>query len=234
MKKRHCLGIVGGMGPLAGVRLQELLIEATPATRDQDHLFMICVTDPSIPDRTESLQRDQGTDFTRAIIRCAETLVRAGATEIVMACHTAHSRYDEIQASVSVPVLNLIAITTAHLSTLYPRGAKIGLLMTDGARADRLYQVPLEAAGFIPLLPDSKNQRALMKLIYAVKARGSTRETNEKLRSIISHLHQRGAQAIVLGCTELSVAWRDIGTDPSVEDPLRIFADQIVARMKLS
>ena len=54
------IGIVGGMGPMAGVYLQELIIEATPASRDQDHLEVVCFTNPHVPERMRSLAEDGG------------------------------------------------------------------------------------------------------------------------------------------------------------------------------
>ncbi len=59
-KNNFRIGIVGGMGPMAGVLLQKLIIEATPAEQDQDHLEVICFTNPHVPDRTRSLQEDDG------------------------------------------------------------------------------------------------------------------------------------------------------------------------------
>ena len=88
------IGIVGGMGPMAGVYLQQLIIEATPAERDQDHFEVVCFTNPHVPERMRSLAEDGGRRYAEAVRASARLLVHAGATHIVIPCNTAHARLE--------------------------------------------------------------------------------------------------------------------------------------------
>ncbi len=223
------IGILGGMGPLAGVHLQRLIIEATPATKDQDHLQVVCFTNPQIPDRTASLLGDdRGTLCVAAIQESLGVLARAGVDVAVIPCNTVHARFEEIQRATPVPIVDMVALAAEELYRRVPAGTAVGLLTTDGARAARLYEI---AAGNAVrwVYPDDTEQRAVMDVIYGIKA-GKLEEGKSALARLADVLRKRGAEMLVLGCTELSLcadALESVGY--RVIDPLRIVATHVVA-----
>src|SRR3989344_2637505 len=92
VKNNFRIGILGGMGPMAGVALQKLIIEYTPASKDQDHIQVLCFTNPHIPDRTKSLKEDGGAKFLAAVAASTQVLEKAGVHCIVIPCNTSHAR----------------------------------------------------------------------------------------------------------------------------------------------
>jgi aspartate racemase len=221
------IGIIGGMGPMAGVYLQQLIIEATPAKRDQDHLQVVCFTNPQVPDRTRSLEEDGGRRYVQAIRDSASLLVDAGATLIVIPCNTAHARLDDIRCGIPVPFVNMIELTAQEAAAQYTPGTSIAVLVTVGTRREEVYQRALEPRGFPCLLPNDEEQGRLMDVIHAIKA-GRTNDVAEALVGITSALVARGAGVVLLGCTELSLchaAVAALGTP--VLDPLRIVARHV-------
>ena len=126
------IGIVGGMGPLAGVYFQQLLIEATPAQRDQDHFQAVCFTNPHVPERMRSLAEDGGRRYADAVRASARLLVAAGVTHIAIPCNTAHARLAEIQRGVDVPIVNMVALALHALVAEHGHGQRVGLLATVG------------------------------------------------------------------------------------------------------
>jgi len=228
IENQQRIGIVGGMGPMAGVLLQKLIIEATPAARDQDHLQVICFTNPQIPDRTTSLQEDGGASYLEAVIETAQTLYLAGATILIIPCNTAHARFDDLQRVIPLPILNIVELTAKRIAEQYGGAARIGLLATDGTIQAGLYQKVLGRYGIICAVPSEENQKKVMQAIYTIKA-GNHNSALRLCRSAIKELMRGGGQYILLGCTELSLCFEEIQKAKyTVVDPLRIVAQLLV------
>ncbi len=222
------IGIVGGMGPMAGVYFQRLIIEATPAERDQDHLEVVCFTNPHVPERMRSLAEDGGKQFAAAVRDSARLLARAGATCIAVPCNTAHTRLPEIQTGVRVPVLDMIALTAHELVERYGTGRRVGLLATIGTLDERLYQ---QAAGSTIaewILPDAAEQESVARAIKAVKVGGWCEDADD-LRRLARRLAARGAEILVIGCTELALCYEALqGAGIPLVEPMRIMARHLV------
>lgn len=222
------IGILGGMGPMAGVLLQKLIIEATPAERDQGHVQVVCFTNPKIPDRACSLKEDNGEAFCIAIKESFRVLTRTNVHVIVIACNTAHVKFREIQAGTEVPIVNLISLTAQKLKNVYGDQAKIGVLATDALLGSELYQTELRKNNQDVILPDANDQKKLMGIMYAIKANALS-GVEEGLKAISVSLIARGVNVILLGCTELSLYFQEIQSlGVRVEDPLRVVAKYLV------
>lgn len=228
--RQEIIGIVGGMGPMAGVLLQKLIIESTVAKRDQDHIPVVTFTNPNIPDRTTSLFGPlKGSDFTRTIQETAEILVSSGATVIGIPCNTSHARFAEIQARVSVPIVNMVKATceTVRIKSVN----KIGLLATNGTIATQIYQ--RENLDLDWIRPSEINQQIIMQTIYGIKS--GIPMTTKKILPVIEELKCEGAEAIVLACTELSLLFPLIIAafpDLPVVDSSRALARSLVQYVK--
>jgi aspartate racemase len=230
MTRPFRLGILGGMGPLAGILLQRRVVEATPARRDQDHIASIHLCDPAIPDRTASLREGAGHAVAERLAAHAQTLEGAGATAIAIACHTAHAVHADVAAAVAIPVLHLPNATAKKLAAQLRPGATVGILATDGALEHRVFHGALEREGLRTLTPPLSLQARTMALIYAIKASPQPVEAHAaELIRLVEQLKRNGAEAVILGCTELSVHADAVANDPAVADPLKAIAADIVA-----
>jgi aspartate racemase len=222
------IGIVGGMGPMAGVYLQQLIIEATPAQKDQDHFQVVCFTNPHVPERMRSLAEDGGHRYADAVRASAQLLVAAGVSHVVIPCNTAHARLPEIQRGVDVPIVNMVALALKSLVDTHGAGQRVGLLATTGTIGQRVYQDGLPGTSLDWLLPDDDDQRLVSEAILAVKVNEGPRMANALL-GVATRLVHRGAGVILVGCTELSMCLdvlRPAGV-PLV-DPMRILAQHLV------
>ncbi len=226
---RERIGIVGGMGPLAGVHFQKLIVEATPAKKDQDHLEVVCYTNPGIPDRTASLFEDGGQRFVDGITKTLQVLSGAGATLAVMPCITAHAKFSDISDSSPLPVLNVIHALDEYVVGRYGTGATVGILATDGTVKGRIF----EMSGNIKCIyPPSEYQREIMKLILDIKAGMNLTKAADQLLEYAKHFKKDNVDAVILGCTEFSLCLGDIKDrlDIPVVDPLEVAAKEIVRR----
>ena len=219
MKKT--LGIIGGMGPLATVDLFQKIISLTSAETDHDHIHIIVDCNTNIPDRTQAILHG-GENPLREIAGSARRLIQAGAQILMMACNTAHHFYKEVTQDVDIPILNMLQETAIAVQK---RGiTRVGLLATDATIQMRLYHEPLAEQGIDILLPSSNGQQQVMDLIYkGIKAGNFSIDIQPFLQEL-QRMQQKGAQAFILGCTELPVAFERFLIPFVTIDPTEILA----------
>jgi aspartate racemase len=218
------VGILGGMGPAATHAFYGHLIGQTDARSDQAHLHVVMDANPAIPDRTAFLVNG-GDDPRPALITAAKALKMLGADFAVIPCNTASVFIEDITAASGLPVISWIAIAADALQDL--GCITVGLLATSGTIRTHLYQDELEARGIAVLIPTTADQDTVMDVIYGpagVKAQGFPgKPAQDDLLHVASNLADAGADAVLLGCTELpltvpvqSAAWPLPAIDPAV------------------
>ena len=221
-EKRNLLGIIGGLGPMSTVYFCELLIARTRAERDADHIDMLISNRATTPDRTAFIL-GQSTDDPLPVMR-EETrrLTSAGADLLVIPCNTAHYFYDGLKETCRLPILNIIEETVAFL---HRAGAKtIGLLATDGTVLSRSYDKICQKYGMTCITPDPDGQKTVMSIIYDAVKQNKPVDRAAFLR-VANSLLDRGAERLVLGCTELSLLNKETHLDPAVfVDSLEVLA----------
>ena len=219
MKK--ILGIIGGMGPAATCDLMEKIIALTEASCDQEHIHMISDVNTAIPDRTAAILHG-GADPVPEMTASARRLEAAGAEFLIMPCNTAHFFYDRIAEQVSIPILHMPRLTAAVLKKAGVQ--KAGVLATDGTIESGVYARALEAEGIEPVYPGPVHQAMIMRLIYeGVKARKMPL-TDISVGELLESLRQKGAEKFLLACTELPIAFQELGIRQDCLDPTRVLA----------
>ena len=203
------IGILGGMGPLATVDFMERVISLTSsagASRDQQHLELLVAHLPHIPDRSEALL-GTGESPLPALLRGIDMLNRNEVALIVIPCNSAHHWYDAMREHSRAPIIH---IAEASVAALPPALRRVAVLATGGTFHSGLYQRMLAARGFESVEPDIATQRQIDTCIGEVKA-GRIDASTEHLARALDWLVRQGAQAAVLGCTELPLAARQMG-----------------------
>ena len=215
------LGIIGGLGPMTTAYFMELIIRMTDAKTDQEHLEMVILNRPSIPDRTSYILDHTKESPLAPLIKGGKDLIDMGADIIAIPCVTAHFYFDELQQELSVPVIHLIR-EIGHLLQK-EKIARVGILATDGTIQSRLFQSELKKLGISYIIPNEDSQRMLMDIIYNHIKAGKTIPTKD-IQRIIKELTDQGAMRIILGCTELSLLKREHGRSPLYIDALEVLA----------
>jgi aspartate racemase len=196
------VGVLGGMGPDATVDFMSKVIAVTPASKDQDHLHMLVDHNPGVPNRQEAILRG-GADPGPELAAMAARLEAAGADFLVIPCNTAYVFQDSILAAVSIPLVSIIDVTIAEIHERAPAATSVGVLATDGCLEAGVYQRALEASGMSPVLPEAAEAERLMSLINGIKGGWADDETVASMRELAEALCERGAQAVIAGCTEI-------------------------------
>ncbi len=219
MKKT--IGIIGGMGPLATCDLFKKIIENTDASCDQEHARVVIDNNTEIADRTEAILNN-GKDPLPEMIKSAEGLEQMGADVIIMPCNTAHYFIKEISSSVDIPVLNMIEETAKEAKK---QGiTKAGLLATDGTCKAGVYDAVFEPMGIELIKPEGEDQQAVMDVIYkGIKASNYKIDLSGFYKTL-DDLFEKGAQVLILGCTELPLAFDVFDIDRPSIDPTLVLA----------
>ena len=213
------------MGPEATVHLFDLIVKKTRAKKDGDHISIIIMNNPEIPDRTAAIIGDRESPLP-FLIQTAKNLERAGADFLVMPCITAHHYYQEITAKIDIPLIHMIRETINHIMIKLPGISSFGLLATTGTLKIRLFQEEMEKIKSPVIIPDSEQQKKVMEAIYGltgIKA-GYKDFPREILSETTELLRNKGAQAIIAGCTEIALISEEIFFDLPVINPLHILA----------
>lgn len=199
---KKTVGIIGGMGPGATALLFQKLIDYTDAKSDSEHMHIIIDNNTQIPDRTTAILNGENTPALY-ICESGKKLESCGAELLLIPCNTSHYFYEDIQTQLSVPVINMIA-ETAKVCLKYGY-KKVGILATTGTCSTDTYGRELKKFGIEAVYPDKEGQEKVMDVIYKQVKAGkkiNVQILDQTLKKMASH----GAQAFILGCTELPMA----------------------------
>jgi len=226
------VGVLGGMGPLATIDFMRKMLQATPAATDQEHVPVVVSSIPQVPDRTRAFHGD-GASPLHAMVASGRRLVAAGAGLVLIPCNTAHLWFDEIRLAIGLPMLHLVDAALEEAIAVAGSAGRIGLMATDATLASGLYvnRVPsdMPGRGVQWLLPTAREMLELvMPGIAAVKA-GQLGAGAELFNGAALALKQRGASAVVLGCTEIPVVIDAANSPLPVIDATAALARRAVA-----
>ena len=218
------LGIIGGMGTQATARFYEVLHNLQSVASEQEYLDVLLYSKPSIPDRTAFITGKSSESPLDHLIRAAQVLDSAGASCIVIPCATSHFFYGELVKSVKIPVLNMLEETARYAKAC---GIKhVCLLATDGTLSGAFFHKAFDKYSIDVTVPDKSMQSDLMDMIYDVKC--GKEVTAAIFESMISKLRDDGAEAVVLGCTELCVIAGSTKQNPVIINTLEVLAEAAI------
>ena len=203
------IGIFGGMGPLATVDFLDKLVRLTPASRDQEHLPVIVASLPHVPDRSSAIL-GRGFDPLPQLLNGIRFLNDSGVGVIAIPCNSSHHWYEQMSRESAVPVLHIARACVEAVARAGARRAAI--FATRGALASGFYQRELQAHGLDFIVPSEQGvQIDVDDCIRDVKGGQLVAAAAAMTRACKGALAQ-GADAVIMGCTELPVAVREAQT----------------------
>lgn len=230
-------GIIGGIGPEATAYFQGLLVKIghETAKKDQEHVPYLLYNNPQIPDRTSHLVYGKENPLPE-LIHTGRILKNAGATFLAMLCNTSHAYAEDLEKLTGLPVVNMIDLTANYVNYAYGNNSKVGLLATDGTVMSNLYQNSFfEINPSIEVLtPSVRNQKKVMNAIYDIKSVSVNERNMNALQDAAQELLDRGANVIILGCTEIPLAFANEKLKFKYIDPMEVLAREIAAKTMLS
>jgi aspartate racemase len=221
------IGIMGGMGPEATVDFFREIIRLTPAKKDQDHLPVVIYSNPKTPERTQAILHG-GEDPTPYLIESALILERAGAGILAVPCNTAHYFLPRVRPKVGVPILDMIEETFLSTRARVGNAKAVGLLATAGTVQSGVYRDVFARHGIEILVPQAADQERLQQAIHMVKADSYDRVRHDVFEKIGATLVEAGAQAVILGCTEIPLVFNAGRVSYPVVNSTRVLAQAAV------
>jgi aspartate racemase len=196
------IGILGGMSPESTIEYYQYITRTyTERFGDYGYPEMI-IYSVSFQPYVDWPNSDRWDLVAQGLSEAARKLEDAGADFIIIATNTMHLVFDEVQASVSIPMLSLLdAVGEAILA----QGMKtVGLLGTKFTMEKTFYQDALARKGITVLVPDAEDRDYVNEVIYNELVAGQIDdESRAGFVAIINKLATRGAEGVILGCTEI-------------------------------
>ncbi len=226
------VGIIGGLGPMATVTFMNSVLKLTAADSDRDHLHMIVDCNPKVPDINASVL-NIGPSAVAGLVEGARRLEVAGADFIVMVCNAAHVYEPELRRSISIPFVSMIEEAMVKISSEFPRFENVGLLATNGCLQSELYQKQLVGRGLKPVLQSADELERLMRTLARIRSGILDEEQRHDILTLIDALVARGAQTVILGCTEIALIDPASASDTPLIDPCATLA-HVTVRMGMN
>ena len=222
MASAKCVGILGGMGPLATADFFQKLVVNTRASCDEEHIPVFIRSDPTIPSRREAILNG-GSSPVPALLQGLESLQAQGAEVVAMPCNTAHYFYPQLEPYARVPFLHMPRETVAQLKRAGVEQACL-LATTMTLRAE-VYNSLFQEAGINMVLPSPQAQEQLMENVFlGVKQGRHDVESSLLEQEMDRMLHGMGVQIFVLACTELPMLFVQKGFSVPVLDTSVVLA----------
>ncbi|MFD4932895.1 aspartate/glutamate racemase family protein [Peribacillus butanolivorans] len=220
----RAIGIIGGIGPQASARLHTRLVQKATVEYNERGLEFPQIVHFSV--RVPPFFRG-GEDEWRAVdivSRAARSLLDAGASTIGLACNTAHILLPEVEARTGVRVERIPEQVRRVVSE--QNLSRVGLLATQETIDRGLYDAVAEVADII--VPDREFNATILEHIVRVFAGTYTGADSQAFREIVERFRDENRlEAVILGCTELPVAYGD-GPREGIVDSIEVLADHLL------
>lgn len=222
------IGLLGGMSWESTASYYKEINEGVKAVLGGLHSAKICLYSVDFAE-IEKLQHEGRWDETAQILSQAAQSIESGGADYLLICtNTMHKVAVEIQSSISIP---LIHIADATAETLVAKGiTRVGLLGTKFTMEQDFYKNRVsEKYGIEVIVPNNDNRNIVHNIIYSELCLGKiSDESREKYLDIVFELHTQGAEAVILGCTEIALLIQQQHTKVPLYDTTQIHAAQAV------
>lgn len=218
------IGLIGGMSWESTVPYYRLINETVRAQLGGLHSAKIVLYSVDF-DEVEQLQRSANWDAAGDLVAAAaRSLAAAGADFLLLCTNTMHKVAPAIEAATAIPLLHIADSTAAQIRRA--GFARVGLLGTRFTMEQAFYRERLaQQHGIEVLVPDAADREIVHRVIYDELCLGQVREASRtQYRRIIASLVGQGAQAVILGCTEIPMLVDASDSAVPVFDTTRIHA----------
>lgn len=222
------IGLLGGMSWESTVSYYRALNEGVKAALGGFHSAKLCLYSVDFAE-IERLQHAGDWDATAEILCQAARNVEAGGADfLLIGTNTMHKVAPQVAEAVSIPLLHIADATAQRLAADGIR--RVGLLGTRFTMEQDFYKGRIaEGFGIEVLVPDEAQRDLVHEVIYTELCLGQVKETSrQRYLEIIQSLRERGAEAVILGCTEIALLVQQSHTEVPLYDTTAIHAEEAV------
>jgi len=222
MKK---IGLIGGMSWESSLEYYRIINENVKQKLGGLHSAE-CIMYSVDFDEIEKLQHQgKWEELTKIMIDCAQRLERAGANLVIICTNTMHKMAEDVESSINIPLLHIADATAEKIKERGFRG--VGLLGTKFTMEEDFYKGRLiKKHGIEVIIPNSEDMQIVHDIIYNELCLGEIKEASkEQYKKIIINLAEKGAEGVILGCTEIPMLIKQKDVEIPLFDTTKIHAE---------
>lgn len=240
----NTIGIVGGLGHYAGIDLYKKILGHSRMNDTRKHLS-VALLSASRPEEGRGFHSGKKNSIVAmSIFKVLKKMDQMEIGVAGIACNAAHSPeiFDSVlkkmkNADINIKLVNIVGEVAKFIRKNYPQIRNVGVLCTTDTFKSKIYETIFETKGLSVIFPDKALQavvnKAIYDLSYGIKAQADppTKIAKRQLLKSVNYLQKKGAEAIVLGCTEIPITITDkkIGETPVI-DPTLILARALIKK----
>ncbi len=223
------IGLIGGMSWESTITYYEILNSQAAKRLGGFHSAKILMYNVDFAELEENMSKGNWDGNAKILSDAARTLEKGGADFIVIATNTMHKLVPSIEKNISIPVLHIADATAARIKRDNFR--KIGLLGTKFTMTQDFIKDRLKNAGLEVIIPDEKDIELVNNVIFNELCLGKVlKSSREEYQRIISYMKERGAEGVILGCTEIGMLISEKDSELPVYDTTIIHAEEAISK----
>jgi aspartate racemase len=223
MTKHKRIGILGGMSPESTIEYYQYITRGYTA-RFGDYAYPeVVIYSVSFQSYVDWPEQNRWDLVAQGLSEAGRHLQSAGAELLLIATNTMHLVVDQVRDAVDIPVLSMLDVVA---DACLARGmSTVGLLGTRFTMEKSFYQDALARKGLTVLVPGAEERACVNRVIYDELVAGTIRDRSRaEFVSIVQNLATRGAEGVILGCTEIPLLIRDEDVDLPLLDTTALHA----------
>ncbi len=221
------IGLLGGMSWESTELYYRLINEGVKAKLGGLHSAKIALFSVDFQEIEQLQHNGDWKGAARILAEAAKRIEAAGANFLLICTNTMHKVADEVQAAINIPLLHLADATATRISDAGI--STVGLLGTNFTMEQDFYKGRLAQRGITVITPDKTDRATVHKIIYEELCLGSIQQSSrEKYLAIIDKLANNGAEAVIEGCTEITLLVQQQHTGVPLFDTTAIHAEEAV------
>ncbi|MHA1435239.1 MAG: aspartate/glutamate racemase family protein [Candidatus Heimdallarchaeota archaeon] len=196
------IGIIGGLSPESTVEYYKIITRKYNEQKGKNAFPELTIESLDLQEFTDLMIANDLTKVLNFLLAAAESLMKSGAELIILATNTPHIVFNELAKKVKVPMLSIMEATGEAIKKQGLQ--KIGLIGTRFTMNSSYYQDALEKYDIEVITPTQEDKKIIDTIIYSeLTYHILTDESRQRYLQVIERLQQKGAQGIILGCTEI-------------------------------
>ncbi len=222
------IGLIGGMSWQSTLEYYRIINETVKEKLGGNHSAKCILYSVDFAEVVELAREGKWTEFTDLMIKAAQKLERADAEFIVICTNTIHKLAEDVQKNVNIPILHIV---DAVADKIKEKGfSKVGLLGTKFTMEEEFYKKRLEQKYDIEvIIPDKEDRETIHNVIYNELCLGLIKPSSKDIfLEIIKNLNVKGAEGVILGCTEIPLLVKEEDVDIPLFDTTGIHAKAAV------
>ena len=222
------MGMIGGMSWESTLEYYRIVNETTKNRLGGFHSAKCILYSVDFAEVEKLQHLGDWDELTRLMKDAARKLEGAGADFVIICTNTMHKMADEVQEVIRIPILHIVDVTAEAIRA--NREKRVGLLGTKFTMEQDFYKGRLrDKHGVEVVIPGEEERQIVHDILYSELCMGEIKELSKgKFKSVIQNLVDRGAQSVILGCTEIPLVVSQDEYDIPVYDTTTLHAQAAV------